>query len=104
MFHGCPQPRFVNKAPVLQAGDQGRGGATQQYPNSKESIATLKTAFGRNRYVPTYLLGKKSLPTTQANSVILGEVSEAIEYAQNNKHLWENGPGALEWLKSVLSL
>jgi len=44
-----------------------------QKPNSNESVATLKIAFGCNRHVQAYLLGKKSLPKIQASSIILGD-------------------------------
>lgn len=46
------------------------------------------TAHQCNPYVIDYLLGCKRIPHGQSDSIGLGDESEAIAYAQENRHLW----------------
>jgi len=65
---------------------------------SKKANACLKEAMKRNRFVPSYLLGKKRLPVRLPGSVSFGDETEAIAYAVEAIKVWNETEGALEWL------
>jgi len=65
---------------------------------SKKANACLKEAMKRNRFVPSYLLGKKRLPVRLPGYVGLGDETEAMAYAVEAIKVWNETEGALEWL------
>jgi tetratricopeptide (TPR) repeat protein len=58
----------------------------------------LNQALSANPHVPTYLLGIKRLPTTVTASFALGSKEEAVDYATAAMSVWDDVPGAAEWL------
>lgn len=65
---------------------------------SPEADRALEEAFERNRHVPNYLLGRRTLPAKQSAYYSLGDTDEAIMYADRAQQGWEMSEGALEWL------
>ena len=63
--------------------------------------ACLVEAFGQNRYVPLYLLGKKSLPARSPEYMSIGDQTEAIVYAADSARAWHETPGALMWMNLI---
>ncbi|CAK4863352.1 unnamed protein product [Aphanomyces euteiches] len=59
----------------------------------------LKTAIQQNKFLPSYLLGKKALPRALPEYIGFGDDNEAIVYADSRRHLWKNAPELLELLK-----
>ncbi|MBK9710364.1 MAG: hypothetical protein IPO81_03375 [Kouleothrix sp.] len=70
---------------------------------SADASAALKNAFGKNRFVPDYLLGKKRLPRQPPAYISPGDDTEAVSYAAGAADAWRETPGALEWLSSNLA-
>lgn len=68
----------------------------------KKADARLKEALAGNRFVPDYLLGKRRLPRRMPEYIILGDRSEAVEYAAGALKAWQETEGALEWLRRSL--
>ena len=66
---------------------------------SRDAAARLKEAIARNRFVPAYLLGRKKFPQRLPEYIGIGDVNEAINYAFDSKSLWEETPGAIDWLR-----
>lgn len=64
------------------------------------AVKSLRTALDENRYVPSYLLGRKRMPRYLPDYYGFGDENEAVLYAYGNKAAWEATPGALEWLSS----
>jgi tetratricopeptide (TPR) repeat protein len=69
---------------------------------NQQANTRLREARQSNRYVPTYLLGKRSLPAELPESYTLGSKEEAIGYAAEALPAWQKTGGALEWLKTAL--
>jgi len=63
----------------------------------------LKESLERNRFVPSYLLGKKRLPKRLPEYIGFGDENEAIAYAAEAMKVWQKTEGALEWLRRHLS-
>lgn len=59
----------------------------------------LKEAKKLNKYVITYLTGKKRLPAYPPDYYGFGDENEAIVYADMHLHLWTRIDGLNEWLK-----
>jgi tetratricopeptide (TPR) repeat protein len=70
---------------------------------SEKANRHLKEALGGNRFVPSYLLGKKRLPKRLPEYIGLGDENEAIAYAAEAMKAWQKTEGALEWLRRNLS-
>jgi tetratricopeptide (TPR) repeat protein len=62
----------------------------------------LKEALKENRFVPSYLLGRKRLPMRMPEYIGFGYESEAVEYANDGIRAWQKTEGALEWLAGSL--
>jgi hypothetical protein len=62
--------------------------------------ALLGEARELNPHIPAYLTGRKKLPITRPAYTVLGEESEAVDYAAGTAELWASVPGALAWLES----
>jgi len=54
-----------------------------------------------NRMVPGYLLGVVAYPEESPASITVSGDSEAAEYARLARHVWQQTPGALEWLAAL---
>jgi len=63
--------------------------------------ACLVEAFGQNRFVPLYLLGKKSLPARSPEYMSIGDQTEAVVYALDSARSWKETPGALLWMNLI---
>ncbi len=59
----------------------------------------LKEAKKANKFLPTYLTGKKHLPNELPDFYGFGDEDEAISYAGMHLHLWEKIEGLAEWIK-----
>jgi tetratricopeptide (TPR) repeat protein len=71
---------------------------------NEKANACLEEALERNRFVPSYLLGKKRLPKRLPEYIGFGDENEAIAYAAEAMKVWQKTEGALEWLRINLSL
>ncbi|MFP5285167.1 MAG: tetratricopeptide repeat protein [Thermoanaerobaculia bacterium] len=58
----------------------------------------LRNALKVNRFVPAYLLRRRPLPGELPDFYSLGGDDEAVLCASGAWEIWENTPGALEWL------
>ncbi|HSK78344.1 MAG TPA: hypothetical protein VLQ45_17965, partial [Thermoanaerobaculia bacterium] len=66
--------------------------------DSPETQRRLREALRRNRYIPDYLLGWRSLPDDLPISPRPGREEEAALYAGGAMDPGGSAPGALEWL------
>ena len=57
--------------------------------NVEETKEMMKKAHTLNPYVHDYISGKKPIPHTNQEDMTTGENSEAVVYALNNIHLWQ---------------
>jgi tetratricopeptide (TPR) repeat protein len=73
----------------------------RQHGRTPEADACLITAFEQNRFVPLYLLGKKSLPSYAPDYMSIGDETEAVVYALDNVRAWKATRGALMWMNLV---
>jgi tetratricopeptide (TPR) repeat protein len=64
-----------------------------------KSTEALEEAIETNPYVPLYLLGHKSLPSTPPDLISLGDESEAVSYVAGALTGWLRTPSALEWMR-----
>ncbi|MGW8957512.1 tetratricopeptide repeat protein [Paenibacillus sp. NPDC055715] len=62
-----------------------------------------KLARKQNQHVPAYLLGKKSLPSTQPEYMTPGDQNDAIQYASSHEGLWIKLYGLVEWMRKQIS-
>jgi tetratricopeptide (TPR) repeat protein len=70
---------------------------------SEKANACLKEALEENRFVPSYLLGRKRLPKRLPEYIGFGDENEAIAYAAEAIKVWQKTEGALQWLRRNLS-
>lgn len=63
-----------------------------------------KLARKQNQHVPTYLLGKKSLPSTQPEYMTPGDQNDAVQYVSSHKGLWIKLYGLVEWMRKQTSI
>jgi tetratricopeptide (TPR) repeat protein len=70
---------------------------------SVQANAALKKAIQTNRFVPTYLLGRKRIPRHMPDYVGFGDENEAIDYTAGAIESWAKTPGALDWLAASLA-
>jgi tetratricopeptide (TPR) repeat protein len=73
----------------------------RQEGRSPAADACLMEAFGQNRFVPQYLLGKKRFPAHAPEYMGIGDRNEAVVYAFQSYRVWQDTPGALEWMNKV---
>ena len=65
------------------------------------SRSMLRVAIGRNALVPAVLLGRIGVPDELPAEFEFGTVEEAVLYAAHALEVWDEVPGALEWLRTV---
>ncbi|WP_025685167.1 SEC-C domain-containing protein [Paenibacillus maysiensis] len=58
-----------------------------------------KLARKQNRHVPAYLLGKKTLPSTQPQYMTPGDINDAVQYVDSHENLWARLYGLVEWMR-----
>jgi uncharacterized protein YecA (UPF0149 family) len=68
---------------------------------SARSAKLLKEAKRENKYVISYLTGKKRLPAYPPDYYGFGDENEAIVYADLHLHLWKKIDGLQEWLIKI---
>jgi len=71
----------------------------RQTGRTPEADACLTAAFGQNRFVPLYLLGKKRLPARLPDYMGIGDDNEAVVYMADNARVWLNTQDALMWMR-----
>jgi len=69
--------------------------------DSRRSRRSLTEAMMHNPYVPAHLRGLRRLPRRLPAMVGLGDKDEAVSYAAAAKVIWQEAPGALDWLTQV---
>lgn len=74
----------------------------RKHGDSKIANKSMKTALGRNTFVPAYLLGRRKIPKELPEHYGIGDNNEAVIYAEMSKVAWRSTPGAVFWLKSRL--
>lgn len=65
--------------------------------------AALRRALRTNPYAPPYLIGTKPLPEELPDFMGFGDENEAIDYAAGHFGNWWGTPGAIPWLKEMIS-
>lgn len=90
--------RFENDPDVGWSYAWALVGFLREGEDSPETQRRLQEALRRNRYVPDYLLGWRSLPEEPLLSFEPGSEDEAALYAGGAMDLWEHAPEALGWL------
>jgi tetratricopeptide (TPR) repeat protein len=65
----------------------------------KAAHKALQVALKRNTFVPDFLLGDRTLPDYQPESIGIGDEDEAVDYACRAVQNWQNTPYALDWLR-----
>jgi len=70
----------------------------RKYGDSTIAEKSLQAALEENKYVPSYLLGRKKMPRRLPDYYGFGDENEGVLYAYDNIALWKTTPGALEWL------
>ena len=72
----------------------------RKHGDSPTASASLKAALAENKYVPSYLFGRKKVPRTLPAYYSFGDENEAVFYDHGNRAAWKATPGALEWLSA----
>ncbi len=68
----------------------------------REAERALKRAAAFNPFVPDFLLGRQPVPKRIPEEVGFGDRNEAINYAVKCAYLWQELPGALDWLRKTV--
>jgi len=66
--------------------------------DSPAADKSLKAALDENKYVPSYLLGRRRMPRSLPGHYGFSDDNEAVLYVYGNRAAWKVTPGALEWL------
>lgn len=72
----------------------------RQKGNTATARNHLRKALSVNRHVRKYLLGDEELPGLPSSGYHLGSEEEAIVCAEQLMEVWDQTPGAIEWLES----
>ena len=70
----------------------------RKHGDSPSAKASIQAAIDENKFVPSYLLGRKKLPRNLPSYYGFGDDAEAVLYVHGNKAAWQATRGALEWL------
>lgn len=65
------------------------------------ATAAARAAERANRLVRGYLLGAVPVSEESPASIEVSGDSEAAEYARQSRHVWQQTPGAIEWLATI---
>ncbi len=111
LINGLLQSGRDREAGKLLRVYQGDGGADWLYSwalwafrtegDSRRSRRRLTEAMVHNPHVPAYLRGLRPLPRRPPELVGLGDKDEAVSYAAAAKVIWQETPGALDWLAHI---
>ena len=74
----------------------------RKHGDSPTADGSLKAAMAANKFVPAYLVGRKTIPRVLPDYYGLGDNAEAVTYVYGNIATWQSTPGALEWLAAKL--
>ncbi len=74
----------------------------RRYGEGKRSWRALAQALEANPHVPAYLLGLERFPRRLPDIIEAGESSEAMDYLVDGIFAWEQTPGSVEWLASLM--
>ena len=66
-----------------------------------QARALLGEARELNPHIPSYLTGRKKLPTERPAYAVFGEESGAVDYTAGAGELWSSVPGALSWRSPI---
>lgn len=69
---------------------------------SKKAITQLNKSVDRNKFIPSYIIGKIKMPSQIPGSYSMGSEEEAIIYADEAFQVWIQTPGAIDWLTQNL--
>lgn len=75
--------------------------AFRRYGKGAKADVMLQQAMEHNPFVPDFLLGRKRLPQILPDYIGVGDETEAMVFAAEYKALWQDTPGAKEWLKQT---
>jgi tetratricopeptide (TPR) repeat protein len=71
--------------------------------DTAESRRLLKSAYARNRFVPSFMLGEEPLPGEAPDMYSIGSREEAVLYTGDSLSIWRSTPGALTWFNEVVA-
>ena len=74
-----------------------------QSGDNPESRTHRKAAIAVNKYVPSYLSGRRKLPVIPPEYIQIGDKSEAANYVLGNREVWRKTPGSIPWLLKATS-
>jgi tetratricopeptide (TPR) repeat protein len=75
----------------------------RQKGKTSKANALLKDAIQHNQFVPPFILGTKKLPRQLPPYISPGQENEAIDYAVDGIAMWQQTPGACDWIKEILA-
>ncbi|MEO6061163.1 MAG: hypothetical protein ABIQ99_04400, partial [Thermoflexales bacterium] len=70
-------------------------------PASRQALKELRLGLSRNREIPRFLGGVRSIPDQLPIAFIPGGDDEAVLYVDRAGALWRDTPGALDWLSET---
>lgn len=74
-----------------------------KYGDSRKACAGLKMAIKSNTHIVPLLLEKSPMPTELPSYYSPGDESEAALYVAENRLLWRNSAGVMDWLSNYSS-
>ena len=66
--------------------------------DTPESRQYRAKAIVKNKHIPAYLSGRRKLPPMPYEYIEVGNKTEAVNFALENRELWRAIPGAISWL------
>ena len=66
----------------------------------KRSNSALSKATAANPYLIPYLIGEKEMPDEMPDYMGIGDELEAISVASHTSDVWQQTPGAIDWLRA----
>jgi tetratricopeptide (TPR) repeat protein len=75
--------------------------AFRRQGRTPQTDALLKEGLAANALAPDFLLGRKRLPARLPDCIGFGDRDEAVALAAAYKTVWQQTPGAVDWLKAL---
>lgn len=66
--------------------------------DNPESRQYRTKAIAKNKHIPAYLSGRRKLPSIPYEYIQVGDKTEAVNFALENREVWRTIPGAISWL------
>lgn len=66
--------------------------------DNPESRQHRARAITQNKHIPAYLGGRRKLPSFPYEYIRVGDKTEAVNFALENREIWRAIPGAIGWL------